>query len=230
MFIRYFLTALSAIVFATAAAAQTATVPKLKAAPQIQTQPEIQTQPQIQPQLTPQLKIKPEVLGQVGTGFKRVTRDVHMPGQQTNNVLREPRMTTAKESEKNHSTLAIRGTLLTGDIGNNYLNISFQYKIPEIQDGLPEGCETHAPFQSQARHLPYGYLIEIHFKDTATKPECWRFFRDLDLIHLEILQYSVTYGQNADGSWNSEFVRPIKHTSYPVPLGPAINKKVGDMF
>ncbi len=91
----------------------------------------------------------------------------------------------AHSAEKD-SLIMISGWVHMGDMEYGNVLPEFPNSIRAVFPDLPQTCTAFESRFNQHQSSRMRYKQFYHFKDTATKPECWRYFTSLDRLRLEI--------------------------------------------
>jgi len=89
-------------------------------------------------------------------------------------------------SAANNSVIAISGWVHMGDMEYGNVLPEFPSSIRAVFPDLPQTCVAFESSFNQHQSHRMRYKQFYHIKDTATKPECWRYFTGLDTLRLEI--------------------------------------------
>jgi hypothetical protein len=83
------------------------------------------------------------------------------------------------------SVIVVRGTI-HGEVAGSNATLQPLFSAEGLFPGLPKGCPTEVVAHPQQNGRQQNYVAYISFKDTAAQPECWRYFRTLRTLPLEL--------------------------------------------
>jgi hypothetical protein len=143
--------------------------------------------------LSPAILVSPEAQNLVATGAGRyeVTGvDFHITGATAFTGYQESTQPNTVDSP-NHSVITVRGTVH----GNGILETNGEpahvfhvmFKGWDMFPGLPATCSAQVVPFPQPSAYSRNYVAFYVIKDTASKPECWGYFRNLRTLEIEVL-------------------------------------------
>lgn len=151
------------------------------------------------PKTAPVQKLSPTIpkltevpkLPTTGAGRYEVTGvDFHITGATAFTGYQESTQPNTVDSP-NHSVITVRGTVHGNGIlaanGEPASAFHVMFKGWDVFPGLPATCSAQVLDFPQSTKWTRNYVAFYVIKDTASKPECWAYFRNLNTLEVEVM-------------------------------------------